>query len=75
MDFIELNLISGYRMCVRKDLVLQVFDLCFITKDMVKERPFLKDLDSCTMVQLSIEKEGYYCVDTYESIIQQLKEQ
>ena len=61
-------------MCVRKDLVLLVFDVRYITKELLKDKPFLKGVESCTMIQLSMANGDYYCADKYDDIVQQLKE-
>ncbi len=73
MDFIEVKLLSGSSFAIRKDLILCVLDMPFISKETVKKNPFLKGVTSCTYIQLSLQNGEIYCQDSYESIMQMIK--
>lgn len=73
MDFLEITLLNGNKAAIRKDLVLEVMRLIYVSKEALKERPFLKDALPCTMVLTSLNGGDYYCVDSYESVMEKLR--
>lgn len=73
MEYLEVKLLSGNTLSIRKDLILLVMKLEFFSKEMLKEKPFLKESSPCTLIQLSIAPGELYCRDSYDSVMQQLK--
>ena len=73
MDFIELNLLSGNTLSVQKSVIVAVMDLKYMPKELLKEKPFLKEHKSCTYIQLSVSPEELYCRDSYSEVMQKLQ--
>ena len=74
MHYIEVHLLNGNKMSVRKDLVLAVATLEHVSKQALKDKPFLKDCMPCTWIQLSIQPGELYCSDSYDTIMQMLSD-
>ena len=75
MEFIEVTLLNGNKVSIRRDLVLYVMKLEHVSKELLKEKPFLKDVEVCTMIQLSVAPGEIYCGDSYDSVMQKLRSQ
>ena len=74
MKYIEFKLLNGNVFSVREDLILSVLKLEYVSKEMVKERPFLKTCVPCTVITISGNPLELYCSDPYESVMQRLSQ-
>ena len=72
MEFIEVTLHGGERLCIRKEVIVLVREFKSIPKELIKEKPFLKDSPGCVAILLSQGQE-IYCIDPYSSIVEKLK--
>lgn len=77
MDFIEFKLLSGNTVSVRKNLVMAVTEYLAITDEMRKQLPFLKHIDSFTMIEVNygprVAPQVLYCREPYAAVMQKLK--
>lgn len=74
MEFIEVKLLNGNQFSIRKDLILYVMKLEHASKELLKEKPFLKEAGICTLIQLSVAPGEIYCGDSYDSVMQKLRD-
>ena len=72
MEYVEITLIGGDHLCIRKEAIVVVREFKFITKELIKENPFLKGCSGCTAIMLA-DRQTIYCEDPYCSIIEMLK--
>ena len=73
MDYIELNLLSGNTLSIQKSVIVAVMDLKYMSKELLKEKPVLKEYKSCTYIQLSVSPGELYCRDSYSEVMQKLQ--
>ncbi len=73
MDFIEVNTVSGSQLAIKKDFIVFFRDFTPIPQEVVKQHPFLKGIPRCTFIQLTNPNSFFFCTDTYDDIINQLK--
>ncbi len=74
MSFIEVTLLNGQKAAFRKDTLLWVYEAVSFTKEEIKNAPLLKDCKSCTELLMSGSNQVIYCRDSYEDIMQQLRD-
>ena len=74
MPFIEVHLLNGNIITVRKDLILWVMKMTTVSKETLKSKPFLKTSLPCTLIQLSVPQGELFCSDAYEVVMQKLSE-
>lgn len=72
MNFIEIKLIGGERLSIRKDAIISVREFKYISKEMVKELPFLRERSECVAIVLP-DRNSIYSEDSYDSITEKLK--
>ena len=53
MEYVEITLIGGDHLCIRKDAIMVVREFKSIPKELVKENPFLKGFSVCTVIVLT----------------------
>ena len=73
MEFIEVTLLGGERLCIRKSVIVLIREFKYFPKELIKEKPFLKDCPGCVALLLS-DRQEIYCVDPYSSIVEKLKQ-
>ncbi len=73
MDFIEVNTVSGSKLAIKRDFIVFFRDYTPIPQEMVKQHPFLKGAPRCTFIQLTTPGAFFFCSDTYDDIVEQLK--
>lgn len=77
MDFIEFELLSGNTISVRKNLVIAVTEFLTIPDEMREQLPFLKHIDSFTMIEVNhgsgVAPMVLYCREPYVTVMQKLK--
>ena len=71
MDFIEIDM-GGDRLALRKDSILAVREFHNTPKEVIKDHPWLKNVESCTYINAS-SSGSFFCLDSYDAIMQQLR--
>lgn len=73
MGFITVTSIGGSIWSFNKDRIEMVIKRFNFSKDEIEHVPQLADLESCAIVRLMGLDRDFYCKDTYESIMNQLR--
>lgn len=74
MGFITVTSIGGSVWSFNKDRIEMVIKRFSFTESELKDIPKLANLDSCAIIHLIGSEANYYCLDSYESIMQKMEE-
>lgn len=74
MEFITVKSLGGSVWSFKKDRIEMVCNRFKFDKEELEEIPALKERESCAIIRLIGSDKEFFCADSYESIMTQLKD-